>query len=204
MTTTARKREATMDHTSAEREAIRLELEGARRAFHELLVAADDEDLGRPSHGTRWTNRQLLFHMMFGYRVVRALLPLVKVVSRLPASVRGRFTAALNAATRPFNSINYWGSVVGSRLYRDQRMTSKFDAVIAALQRRLARERVANMSCSMAYPVRWDPFFKDVMTLRDVYHYPTQHFAFHRRQLTLERPEEGGTSADTPRPGGPT
>jgi hypothetical protein len=38
----------------------------------------------------------------------------------------------------------------------------------------------------MAFPVRWDPFFKPVMTLADVYHYPTQHFEFHRRQLTLQ------------------
>ena len=35
------------------------------------------------------------------------------------------------------------------------------------------------------YPMRWDPFFKDTMTLADVYHFPTQHFEFHRRPLTL-------------------
>jgi hypothetical protein len=33
--------------------------------------------------------------------------------------------------------------------------------------------------------MRWDPFFKDTMTLADVYHFPTQHFEFHRRPLTL-------------------
>ena len=32
---------------------------------------------------------------------------------------------------------------------------------------------------------RWDPFFMDFMTLADVYRYPTQHFDFHRQQLTL-------------------
>ncbi|MET9856811.1 hypothetical protein ABZY57_28240 [Streptomyces sp. NPDC006450] len=32
---------------------------------------------------------------------------------------------------------------------------------------------------------RRDPFFKDFMTLADLYRYPTQHFDFHRRQLTL-------------------
>ena len=30
--------------------------------------------------------------------------------------------------------------------------------------------------------------FKDVMTLADLYHYPTQHFEFHQRQLTLGLP----------------
>ena len=33
----------------------------------------------------------------------------------------------------------------------------------------------------------WDPYFRDYMTLADVYHYATQHFDFHRRQLTLDR-----------------
>jgi hypothetical protein len=29
------------------------------------------------------------------------------------------------------------------------------------------------------------PYFKDYMTSRDVYHYPTQHYDHHRQQLTL-------------------
>jgi hypothetical protein len=37
----------------------------------------------------------------------------------------------------------------------------------------------------MAFPTRWGPFFKDRMTVADVYRYPTQHFDFHERQLTL-------------------
>ena len=35
----------------------------------------------------------------------------------------------------------------------------------------------------MHFPVGWDPFFKDVMTLADVYHFGTQHFDYHRAQL---------------------
>ncbi len=176
---------ATTGGGSAERESIRLELDGTRQTFHELVSAVNEGDFVRPSDGTRWTNQQLLFHMLFGYLVVRALLPLVKAVSRMPDAVGRGFAAALNAATRPFNVINYWGSVAGSRLYGARRMAAKFDAVVAGLQRRLARESKLNLGRSMAYPVRWDPFFKDVMTLVDVYHYPTQHFEFHRRQLTL-------------------
>jgi hypothetical protein len=37
----------------------------------------------------------------------------------------------------------------------------------------------------MHYPTRWDPFFIDYMTLADVYRFPTQHFHFHRRQLSF-------------------
>jgi hypothetical protein len=41
------------------------------------------------------------------------------------------------------------------------------------------------MDRSTVFPTRWDPFFKSKMSLSDVYHYPTQHFEFHKRQLTL-------------------
>ncbi|WP_405669467.1 hypothetical protein [Streptomyces sp. NBC_00055] len=37
----------------------------------------------------------------------------------------------------------------------------------------------------MRHPTRWDPLFRDVMTVADLYRYPTQHFDFHRAQLTL-------------------
>jgi DinB superfamily len=167
-----------------DRQAIRAEYEEARATFHALLESASEDELGRSSNGTRWTNRQLLFHMMFGYMVVRALLPLVKIINRLPDSGRV-FAAVLDAATTPFNFINYWGSCGGSRLYSTQRMGRKFDAVIAAIERRLAAEPEADMESATAFPTRWDPFFKSRMTLADVYHYPTQHFDFHERQLTL-------------------
>jgi hypothetical protein len=39
----------------------------------------------------------------------------------------------------------------------------------------------------MHFPVGWDPYFKDTMTVADVYHYPTQHYDHHRRQLTTRR-----------------
>jgi DinB superfamily len=173
-----------LNSNDRDRQAIRAEFERAQATFHALLESAGEEELARPSNGTRWTNRELLFHMMFGYMVVRALWPLVKIMNRLPDSGRV-FAAVLDAATAPFNVINYWGSRAASRFYSMQRMGRKFDAVIAALERRLAAEPEANMERSAAFPTRWDPFFKSKMTLAAVYHYPTQHFDFHQRQLTL-------------------
>jgi hypothetical protein len=64
-------------------------------------------------------------------------------------------------------------------------MSAKLDRVIASLQRRLEREADSELQRRMHFPVRWDPFFQSVMTLADLYHYPTQHFDFHRRQLSL-------------------
>ena len=173
-----------MNTNDRDRQAIRAEFERAKATFHALLESASVGELARPSNGTRWTNRQLLFHMLFGYMVVRALLPLVKIIRRLPDSGRV-FAAVLNAATTPFNVINYWGSCGGSRFYSTQRMGRKCDAVIAALERRLAAEPQGNMERSTVFPTRWDPFFKSKMTLADLYHYPMQHFEFHKRQLTL-------------------
>ncbi|MEU9916170.1 DinB family protein [Streptomyces sp. NPDC051001] len=56
-----------MAEPSVGRQIVHDELEEARTAFHQLLDAATDADLCRPTDGTRWTNGQLLFHMLFGY-----------------------------------------------------------------------------------------------------------------------------------------
>ena len=82
----------------------------ARHALDAWLENATAADLRRRSNGTRWTNEELLFHMVFGYMVVRALLPMVHVISRLPQPVGTAFAAVLNAGTRPFDVVNYWGS----------------------------------------------------------------------------------------------
>ena len=60
------------------------------------------------------------------------------------------------------------------------------DQVIDSLQRHLDRESDAALTRRMHFPVRWDPFFTEVMTLADAYHYATLHFDFHRQQLTLQ------------------
>jgi hypothetical protein len=119
--------------------------------------------------------------------VVRALLPLVHIVSRLPAPVGRAFAALLNAATRPFDVINYWGSRSAALYFNKRRMARKLDNTINAITRRLQRESTASLSRSMPFPGRWDPFFAPTMTLNDVYAYPTKHFDFHAGQLSLNR-----------------
>jgi hypothetical protein len=162
------------------------ELERARVEFHRLLAQAERHDVwARPTHGTRWTNEQLLFHMVFGYMVVQRLLVLVKVFNRLPDSVSRGFGRVLDAATAPFDVINYYGSCAAALVYNRHRMGAKMDRVIASLQRKLVRESDRGLRGGMYFPTRWDPFFNDYMTLEDVYRYPGQHFDFHKRQLTL-------------------
>jgi hypothetical protein len=174
-------------------------LAGYGRARQELaawLANASAADLRRRSTGTKWTNEELLFHMVFGYMVVRALLPLVHIVSRLPKPIGRVFAGALNAGTVPFDVVNYWGSRAAALVYDKRRMGRKLERTVTALSRRLQRESTESLARSMPFPHMWDPFFAPVMTVSDVYAYPTKHFDFHGRQLSLKRP--GGSSGGAP------
>ncbi|MEI5525507.1 DinB family protein [Streptomyces brasiliscabiei] len=168
-----------------DRQAVHDELERVRSDFHRLLGQAGAPELHRPTDGTRWTNEQLLFHMLFGYMLLRALLPLLGVFARLPHAVSRAFAALLDAAARPFHVINYLSAVFGCRYYNHRRMGAEMDRTLAALHRRLDGESTASLRLGMHYPPRWDPFFHAWMTRAELYRYPTQHYDFHRAQLTL-------------------
>jgi len=174
-----------MTGNRVDRAALVADLERARADFHHLLAVATDDDWGKPTLGTRWTNEQLLFHMVFGYMIVQRLLPLVRVFRHLPPSFSRGFARMLNAATPPFHVINYYGSCLAARVHNRKRMAAKLDRVIDSLKRSLNRERNTAFRRAMHYPTRWDPYFRDCMTLADIYHYPGQHYDHHRQQLTL-------------------
>ncbi len=163
----------------------------AARTFRNLVERASVEDLGRPSNGTKWTNEQLLFHMLFGYLVVARLRILVKVFGRLPDRAGRTFAAALESATGPFHVVNYVGSLGGHRFLGHAGMVRRMDRVTERLLRHLDRESAGELERGMHYPPSWDPYFREYMTLAEVYHYPTLHFEHHRHQLTLDPPKGG-------------
>jgi hypothetical protein len=166
-------------------EQICAELDRVRLDFRFLLDNVTVAELRKATDGTKWNNEQLLFHMVFGYLLVRNLRVLVWVFSRLPDGASKRFAALLNAGSRPFHVINYVGSLFGARTLGYPRLERLMDRVLSDLQQSVrARPEVA-LDRGMHFPVGWDPYFKDYMTLRDLYHYPTQHYDHHRRQLTL-------------------
>jgi DinB superfamily len=168
-----------------DRQAVHDELDRVQADFRRLLAQATPATLALPTSGTKWTNEQLLFHMVFGYMIVRALLPLVLVFSRLPGGASRAYASLLNATTRPFHLINYLGPCAAVHVYRAGRMEAKLDRVLAALRHSLDTATADDLGRGMHYPVRWDPFFTGYMTLADLYRYPTRHYDFHRRQLTL-------------------
>ena len=65
-----------MEPTKAE---IVAEYSRARDALDGWLESATAADLRRRSNETRWTNDELLFHIVFGYMIVCTLLPMVHV-----------------------------------------------------------------------------------------------------------------------------
>ena len=168
-----------------DRASLVADLERARIDFHQLLGVIGDRDWSKPTSGTRWTNEQLLFHMVFGYMVVQRLLILIRLFGRLPDWVGQGFARILNAATPLFDLINYYGTCLAGVVYNRKRMGNKMNRVIDALQRSLAREDEDALHRGMHFPTRWDPYFHDYMTLAGVYRYPGQHYDHHRRQITL-------------------
>jgi hypothetical protein len=168
-----------------QRQEIHDELDEVYADFVRLIDDAPVAEMRRPSDGTRWTNEQLLFHMLFGYLLVRQLLPVVRGMDRLPDQVSARFAATLDAATTPFHQVNYVASLGGARALGYPGMERMMRRVVRHLHRSLDRSTEHELELGMHFPVGWDPYFRDFMTLRDVYHYPTQHYRHHRRQLTL-------------------
>jgi hypothetical protein len=168
-----------------DRVEIVAEMRQAAADFRVLLDGATSAQLRRGSNGTKWTNEQLLFHMLFGYLVVRRLLPLVRILERLPDGVSRTFATALNSVTRPFHVVNYLGSLGGARVLGHSGMEKAFDRVVNGLAASLLRASDADLVRGMHFPTGWDPYFRDYMTVADVYHYATQHYQHHRRQLTL-------------------
>ncbi|MFF2611760.1 DinB family protein [Kitasatospora sp. NPDC058046] len=142
------------DRPLLDRDSVHEELERARAEFHGLLDAADEDALGRPTCGTRWNNEQLLFHMLFGYMIVRALLVLVRVFGRLPRGAGRAYARLLDATTKPFDVINYLGPCAAVHVYGHRRMGAKFDRVISALHRSLDAETEADLARGMHFPVK--------------------------------------------------
>jgi hypothetical protein len=165
--------------------ATSVEMKLAAQDFRRVIGLATAADMRRPSDGTRWTNRQLLFHMLLGYLIIRALLIIARAFARLPTSASTMFARLLDSVRVPFHLINYLGSCAGALVIPPSLMLGMLDRATESLERRLRHETEAALHRGMRYPTTWDPCFTDYMTLADIYRFPTRHYQFHRRQLTI-------------------
>ena len=162
-----------------------MSLDGCRDDLHGLLADATPAALRGPSDGTKWSNEQLIFHIVLGFLVVRRLLPLVRVMSTLPSWAGRRFASLLEAARTPFHWVNYAGSCGGALVFNHARLGRLCDHTIGHLVASLEREPEERLVRGMPFPTSWDPYFEPHMTLAEVYAYPALHYAHHRKQLTL-------------------
>lgn len=176
---------ATGEGHVVDRAVLVAELTACRDDLHNLLGTTTAERLRARSNGTRWSNEQLLFHMVFGFMVVRRLLPLVRMMSRMPPWIGRGFAGALDAGRVPFHWVNYAGSCGGAVVFNHARMGRLCDRTIDHLVTSLEREQEWRLVRGMPFPTSWDPYFRPFMTLADVYRYPVLHYAHHRAQLTL-------------------
>jgi hypothetical protein len=175
-----------VDHsTSFDRAAVRKELDRVASDYRALHATISDDMWRRRTHGTRWTNGEMMFHLMFGYTITWILFGLVRAVSWLPGPVQRSFAWLLDAATPVFNPLNFFASWLGGRIASRNLMQRQLGWLCARLSRNVAKESERSLGRGMRFPTRWDPFFKEFMTIGDVYRYPTQHYDFHRRQLSL-------------------
>jgi hypothetical protein len=168
-----------------DRDAIAADLDRCRADLLVLLDTATRAELRGPSSGTRWTNEQLLFHMVFGFLVVRRLLPLVRLMSVAPDWVDRGFAAVLEAGRAPFHWVNYAGSCGGALVFDHTRMGRLCAHTVDRLVVSLMQEPEEVLGRGMRFPTSWDPYFQRRMTVAAVYAYPVLHYDHHRRQLTL-------------------
>ena len=171
-----------------DRDAIVRDLRACRADLRHLLATAPPARLSARTSGTRWSNEQLLFHMVFGFLVVRRLLPLVRFLSNQPRWVGRGFAALLDAGKAPFHWVNYAGSCAGALVFNHSRMGWLCDRTIDHLVASLEREPELRLRREMPFPTSWDPYFNPVMSVAEVYAYPVLHYAHHRAQLTLGAP----------------
>ncbi|SDN06670.1 DinB superfamily protein [Lentzea albidocapillata subsp. violacea] len=168
-----------------DKQAVHEDLDRACDSFRLLLDGTAAEQLRRCSNGTKWNNCQLLFHMLLGFLIMRALLALARIMARLPRWAGSVWARLLNAGTRPFDVVSFAGSWLGGSVMPRRAMVVLCDRTIAALHRRLDRESENSLAKGLPYPTRWDPFFLEFMTVADLYRFPVQHFDFHCNQLSL-------------------
>jgi hypothetical protein len=160
-------------------------MDWANQDFRRLVDQAGTADLQRRSGGTKLTNQQLLFHMFFGYQIVRALLPLVRLYGRLSGRASTTMAWLLDSALGPFHVINYLGSCAGARIMPCAHLPGMLERVNAAFLRRLQQETETDLGRGMHFPRTWNPYFTDCITLADFYRYPTRHYQHRRQRLTL-------------------
>ena len=167
----------------APNEAVRVELESSKLEFVALLARLGNADFRRQSLNPGWTNGEIIAHMVFGFTITNAFIPLTRWWGHLPSNSSKPFAMLLDAFTGPFNWFNALGARGQGRVGTHDRAGRVFERAHASLLRHAARLKDDEWQRGMYYPTKWDGLFDEFMTLEKIFHYPTRHFHFHLTQL---------------------
>jgi hypothetical protein len=159
------------------------ELKSSQILFHNLSDNLNEEDRKKPSLNPGWTNGEILAHILFGFIILNALLPLVKVFSITPRITGKAFAGFLNLMIGPFNFINAIGARLQGKVFVGSRLEKLYDQVIKSLINKALSMRAQNWSLGMYYPTKWDSNFPDYMTIEKLFNYPIIHQQFHIKQI---------------------
>ncbi len=163
--------------------AIRSELGNTRTAFHELLDSLSESDLQKKSLNAGWTNGEILAHMLFGFIILNALLPLARLWGCMPKSTSRPFAWLLDRLTGPFNWVNALGARLQAKVFTYERIGKLSDWVYISLLKQVDSIKDDEWGHGMYHPTKWDFNFSEFMTLEKLFHYPVTHFNFHLGQI---------------------
>lgn len=172
----------------AREDPIRKDLMWIAEDFSRILAAAEPDGLDAATDGTRWTNRQLLFHMLLGQEITRTFIPMIGGFSRLPPSASKVWSAVLGSVSGPYNWVNWAGAVAGARVLSLGRMRRMMDTATSRIVAWYDHADDRGLSRGMSVPPSWDPYFLPWMDRRDLLGWAPKHYRHHRRQLTLPLP----------------
>jgi hypothetical protein len=164
--------------------SIRSELESTRKTFQTVLDSLSEGDLRRQSLNPGWTNGEILAHILFGFIILDALLPIARVWGRFPKSSSRPLAWLLNASTRPFNWINALGAHLQGRVFTYKRSGKLFDNIMNSLKKKVQSIKEEEWEHGMYYPTKWDSNFTEFKTLEKLLHYPVIHCNFHIGQIS--------------------
>lgn len=165
------------------KQLIRMEIAAARAEFHALLASLSEQEFRQQSINPGWTNGEVLAHMVFGFWITSASLPLTRLWGRPPRGSSRGLARLLDALTGPFNWFNALGTQMQAKRFTYVQAGEIFDRTYHTLLGHLDAIREEEWARGMYYPTRWDPNFDEFMTIEKLFHYPALHFKLHLGQI---------------------
>jgi hypothetical protein len=153
--------------------------------FGRIVHAAKASELDLPTDGTRWTNRQLLFHMVLGQNIALSAIPLFGLFSHLPPPASRIWSRLLEACAGPYNWVNWAGSAAAGHALKPAAMQGMMERTTRTIVGWYDRADEAALERGMSMPTSWDPYFTAWMSRRDALAWAPKHYRHHRAQLTL-------------------